>query len=143
MAWRLLVSQRWVGAMAAGGTGAALAAAAPRQAHCWHPTAESACCMLALGALQLGLATRWALNPAALANDFGSLVPTDPEPESEPAQASVFSEHVDMDSKRMYYCNVATREVVWELPPGAIVQDERHDGHQPYQQSDADQATRT
>ena len=126
------------GAAVAAGTGAALAAATPRQAQCGpfeHPTAESACCMLALGALQLGAAARWALYPEALASDFRGGTPTDPKrdpnpkpaPDPEPELKTVFSEHLDKETNRMYYCNVETREVVWELPAGAAVQEKRQD----------------
>ena len=120
------VRARGVGgiAIAAGSMGAAVGATSPRQARCAPfegSTAESACCMIALGALQLGLAARWALWPETLVNDFGRHAQTAPKLEAE-IEAAVFSEHLDTASGRAYYCNVVTREVVWELPPGATME---------------------
>lgn len=131
-------------AIAAGGTGAAVAAGNPGQARCAAfeaSAAESACCMIALGALQLGLAARWALYPETLVSDFGGRAPTAPKPEPEiEIEAAVFSEHLDTASGRAYYCNVVTREVVWELPPGATmekVQDQDQDQDQAQAQAQA------
>eukprot|EP01043_Picozoa_sp_COSAG02_P038704 COSAG02_NODE_3004_length_7571_cov_65.586188_5_plen_174_part_00 len=126
--------------VAAGGTGAALATATPRCAQCELSMAESACCMLTLGALQLGLAARWTLYPEALARDFGRVPPTESQPEMK--QAGVFSEHVDQGSGRTYYCNVATREVAWKLPPGAAVQEKERDADDTVQQSNVEEKHR-
>ena len=93
--------------------------------------------MFTLGAVQLGLAARWTLYPEALAGDFGRVPPTESQPEPTIEQAAVFSEHVDQESGRTYYCDLATREVAWELPSGATVQEKERDvGHGTVQQSD-------
>eukprot|EP01046_Picozoa_sp_COSAG06_P048811 COSAG06_NODE_7374_length_2525_cov_1.829349_2_plen_246_part_00 len=120
---RRLVARPGGVVVAVGAAGTALAVATPDQAQC--ASGESACCVMALGALQMGLAARWTLDTAAMWRDLG-LSPPEPEPEPEPEPkpdpAAEFSEHVDEKSGRAYYCNVATREVLWDLPPGATVQ---------------------
>eukprot|EP01043_Picozoa_sp_COSAG02_P040065 COSAG02_NODE_3211_length_7164_cov_5.234820_7_plen_154_part_00 len=112
---------------------------APRCAQCELSMAESACCMLSMGALQLGLAARWTLYPEALAWDFGRVPPSGSRLEPTIEQEAVFSKHVDQKSGRTYYCNVTTREVAWELPLGAAVQENEQDDASA-QQSDSERA---
>jgi hypothetical protein len=96
--------------------------------------------MLTVGALQLGLAARWTLYPEALARDFGRVPPSKSRPPPTVEQEAVFSKHVDQESGRTYYCNVATREVAWELPLNAAVQEKEPDDAST-QESDSGRAT--